>query len=265
MIVKQKKQKEKFEKEMYKIEKVKSFLDCQLCNKLLVDPVVMACGKFICKIHLERLLTHESKEKNTFICEICQEEHFIPKKGFVVSDRLQGLLDVELNKLAPSPMFEECRKEIEKAKENVNEIGLLEKNGENYIYEYFEDIKRQVDIRREDLKFKIDTYSDQIIKSVELDQMNLIKLSKEANQLATNIEKSRKDLYELIAQFDILEFNDKKFEDIKANVEVVNRELHKILAGYQDSLIGNKKFKFEFKESPVEEIFGRVTDFQVNF
>ena len=91
-------------------------------------------------------------------------------------------------------MFEECRKEIENAKENVVEIGLLEKNAENYIYDYFEDIKRQVDIRREDLKFRIDTYSDQIIKSVEMDQMNLIKLSKEANQLRTNIKKSRKDL-----------------------------------------------------------------------
>ena len=95
--------------------------------------------------------------------------------------------------------------------------------------------------------------------------MNLIKLSKEANQLTTNIEKSRKDLNELVTQFDTLEFNDKKFEDIKANVEVVNRELHKILAEYQDSLIGNKKHTFEFKELPIEDIFGRVIEVQVNF
>jgi hypothetical protein len=258
-------QEEKFEKEMYKVEKVKRFLDCEQCNKLLVDPVVMACGKFICKIHLEKLLTHESKNKNIFICGICQEEHVIPKNGFVVPGRLQDLLDVELNKLAPSPMYEECMKEIENAKENVVEIGLLEKNAENYINEYFEDIKRQVDIRREDLKFKIDTYSDLIIKTVETDQKNLIKLSKEANQLTTNIEKSRKDLNELIANFDILEFNDKKFEDIKVSVEVVNQEFQKIIAEYNDSLIGNKKHTFEFKELPIEDIFGRITDFQVNF
>ncbi len=98
---------------MYKVEQLKSFLDCQQCNKLLVDPVVVACGKFICKIHLERLLTHESKEKNTYVCEICQEEHFIPKNGFVVPNRLKELLNVELNKLEPSPMFHECRKELE--------------------------------------------------------------------------------------------------------------------------------------------------------
>jgi len=103
-------------------------------------------------------------------------------------------------------------------KRKRGQIEFLEKNAENYIYDYFEDVKRQVDIRREDIKFKIDKYSDEIIKSVELDQMNLIKLSKEANQLKTNIEKSRKDLNELISRFDTLEFNDEKFKDIKESV-----------------------------------------------
>jgi hypothetical protein len=250
---------------MYKINEVKATFDCDLCNKLLVDPVVMQCDSTICKTHLDKLITNGSNEKRTFICEICQEDHLIPKKGFMVNNRLQKLLRLELNALKVSPVFNECMKEIEDAKENVVKIGLLEKNAENYIYDYFEDVKRQVDIRREDLKFKIDKYSDEIIKSVELDQKNLIKLSKEANQLTTNIEKSRKDLNELIAQFDILEFNDKKFEDIKASVAVINKEFNKILVVHKDSLIGNKKYTFEFKELPIEDIFGRVIEVQVNF
>ncbi len=144
-------------------------------------------------------------------------------------------------------------------------IGLLEKNAENYIYDYFEDIKRQVDIRREDLKFKIDKYSDEIIKSVEMNQMNHIKLSKEINEIRTNIELSKEELNKSMLQFDNLEFNDKKFEDIKSSVAVVNQKFNKILGEYQDSLINNKKYSFEFKESPIVDIFGRVTDVQVNF
>jgi len=162
-------------------------------------------------------------------------------------------------------MFEECRKEIENAKENVVEIGLLEKNAESYIYDYFEDIKRQVDIRRENLKSKIDTYSNQIIKSVEMDQMNLIKLSKEINKIDTDIEKYKVELKKSMLRFDTLEFNDKKFEDIKTSVAVLNKEFRKILAEYQDSVIGNKKYTFEFEELPIEDIFGRVTNVQVNF
>ena len=140
------------------------------------------------------------------------------------------------------------------------EVELLEQNAENYIYEYFEDFKRQVDIRREDLKFKIDNHSDEIIKSLELNQKNLIQISKEVTQMTIVIEKSKNELNKLITQFDTLEIIDKKFEDIKASVAVVNQEFHKILAEYHDSLIGNKEFTFKFKELPIEDIFGRVID-----
>ena len=183
----------------------------------------------------------------------------------MVNNRLQKLLSLELNAVKLSPVFDECMKEIEDAKENVVKIEFLEKNAENYIYDYFEDVKRQVDIRREDLKFKIDKYSDEIIKSVEMNQMNYIKLSNEINEIRSNIEKSKEKLNKSIIQFDTLEFNDKKFEDIKTSVAVVNQEFHKILAEYQDSLIGNTKYTFKFKELPIEYIFGRVTDVQVNF
>ena len=251
---------------MYKVEKIKSSLNCDVCKKLLVDPMVMSCGKFFCKSHLtELLMNNTSNRKNTFICGICLEEHFIPNNGFVVNDRLQELVDLQLNKLKPSAMFEECKKELENAKENVVKIELLEKNAEKYIYDYFADIKRKVVIRREVLKSKIDNYSDEIIKSVEMNQLNYIKLSKEINEIRKNIEKSKVELNKSMLQFDTLEFNDKKFEDIKTKTSVVNKEFHRILAEYQDSLIGNKKYTFEFKELPIEEIFGQITEFQVNF
>ncbi len=104
---------------MYKINEVKATFDCDLCNKLLVDPVVMPCDSTICKTHLDKLITNGSNEKSTFICEICQEDHHIPKKGFIINKRLQKQLRLELNALKVSPVFDECMKEIEDAKENV--------------------------------------------------------------------------------------------------------------------------------------------------
>ena len=248
---------------MYKVNEVKSSLDCDVCYQLLVEPVVMACGEIICKTHLDKLMTNTSKRKEFFVCGICQEEHWIPKNGFVVNSRLQKLLELELNALKGSPVFDECMKEINKAKENLVKCELLEKNAENYIYDYFEDIKRQVDLRREDLKFKIDTYSDEIIKSVEKDQMNYIKMSKEINIISVNIEKSKEELNESVLQFDTLEFNDEKFGNIKASVADVNLKFNKILTEYNDSLIDNKKYAFEFEELKIEDVFGRVTDCEV--
>ena len=50
-------------------------------------------------------------------------------------------------------------------KSTLKMIEEFETNAEVYIYEYFEDIKIQVDLRREVLKQKIDDHSDEIIKS----------------------------------------------------------------------------------------------------
>ena len=38
----------------------------------------------------------------------------------------------------------------EEIKENMSYMETLEKNSELYIYEYFEDVKRNVDLRRKD-------------------------------------------------------------------------------------------------------------------
>ena len=63
--------------------------------------------------------------------------------------------------------------------------------------------------------------------------------------------------------YDITNIN--RNEYIKTKTSVVNKEFHRILDEYQDSLIGNKKYTFEFKELPIEDIFGRVIEVQVNF
>ena len=250
---------------MFKIDKVNSSFDCDLCNKLLVDPIVLPCGNCICKPHLNELLTNITKEKNTFICCICQDEHQIPKNGFMIHQKLQNLIKLELNLLEPSPLYEECKKEIEGAKEKVVTIEQLKKDPESYLYEYFEDIKRQVDIRREDLKFKIDTYSDEIIKSIDNTRVNLVKLSKKVNFMNTNLEKSERELNMLMEQFDTLKFSDKKFEEIRSKATVLNKEFCNIITEYQDSLVENKNYSFEFKELQIEDIFGCLIDYSVIF
>ena len=155
-------------------------------------------------------------------------------------------------------------RELEEARENLFKVELLEQNAENYIFEYFADIKRQVDIRREVLKLKIDNYSDEIIKSIEINQKTLIDLSKEVNQMTTLVEKAKNELNELKSQFDSLKTNDKKFKDVKESVAVVNQRLHEILAEYQDNLTGNRDYTFEFEESRIEYFFDRVIDYQVS-
>jgi chromosome segregation ATPase len=240
---------------MFKIDQVNNFFDCDVCHKLLVDPITTPCGYSICKKHLDKLLSEKA-----YKCRICREEHSIPKEGLVINKRIQNGLNIKLNTLKLNPVFDECKERLLKARSNLSRIETLQKEPENFIYEYFEEIKRKVDLRRECLKLKIDSYYNDMIKSIEGTKVNCMRLSKEVNRLTTDLEKSKKQLTELLERFDTFLISDKKFEDIKESACVINQSLAIIFKEYTDSLIGNKKYSFEFKEFQIEDVFGRFVE-----
>jgi len=110
----------------------------------------------------------------------------------------------------------------EKTEENMPDMETLEKNAELYIYGYFEDIKRKVDLRREDLIQRIHNYSDEIIKSIESTQCECLKMPKEVNQLIVEVEKSKKNLNKLINNFNTV---DKRWKSLI----VLNEDFTKVL------------------------------------
>lgn len=108
---------------------------------------------------------------------MCQGGHLTPKEGFIINKHIQNAFDIKFSSLKLDPIYYQCKREIVEAKEKVATIETLEKISENYIYEYFEEVKRQVNLRREDMKLKIDTHSGEIIQSVESTKANCMKLS----------------------------------------------------------------------------------------
>ena len=130
----------------------------------LFEPVVIPCGYSVCKRHLDKLLENLSRGQNTFKCELCYEEHFIPGNGFQVSKQIQNVLDIGFNELKIEiGVFAECKKTFEETRETVVKLDSLCKDPQSYIYEYFHEIKRQVDLRREELKQQIDQFSDEVL------------------------------------------------------------------------------------------------------
>lgn len=85
-----------------------------------------------------------------------------------INEHIKNALDIKINTMAVNfDIYNQCEKEIEEASKNLANIETLQKNAENFIYDYFEDIKKKIDLRREELKVKIDEVSDEMIKSVE--------------------------------------------------------------------------------------------------
>ena len=78
-------------------------------------------------------------------------------------------------------------------------------------------------------------------------------MSKQSKRMSTEIENSKKELTELIDDFDTLEIDYEKFEEIRQSLAVLNRGLNRKLDEYKDSIIGGKEYTFEFKEIDIRK------------
>jgi len=83
-------------------------------------------------------------------------------------------------------------------------------------------------------------------------------------EITKDIDKCKKKLKGFMFQFETVEYSDKKFGEMKTRVADLNKEFHELIVEYQSELIGNKKYKFEFDEISMVDIFGRLTDCEVN-
>jgi len=242
---------------MYKLDKIKTLFNCDICNHSLVDPITLACGNNVCNEHLKTWF--DLNDIESFTCGICQDKHGVPEKGFKVNKQIQEALEIEFCNLEISfASYDDCKTKLEEARKSVTEIKALEENPESYIYEYFSNIKRQVDIRREELKFKIDKSSDDIIQYVENAQSEFVKLSKEVNEISMNIDKSKKEFDEITKQFDTLVINDQKFESMKQSLDVLNKDLKQTITDYNGYLIGSNTYEFVFEDKLGSEVFGNL-------
>jgi hypothetical protein len=73
-------------------------------------------------------------------------------------------------------------------------------------------------------------------------------------------DSSNNKLNKLIEEFDIFEFNDKKFEELKKEVDALRINFDKMTADYKISLLNNKKLSFEFEEADISNVFGKLIE-----
>ena len=72
---------------MYKLDKIKTLFNCDICNHSLVDPISLPCGNNVCNEHLQTW--RDLNEINSFTCGICEDKHVVPEKGFKVNKQIQ--------------------------------------------------------------------------------------------------------------------------------------------------------------------------------
>ena len=245
---------------MEKFDQLKDLFNCYLCNEILVSPVTIPCGHNVCKIHLYQLFeSSSSSEKQSIKCQLCHDFHSLSKNDLTINKQIQSILDTEFYKMKINiNCFDECKQTLDDTNQTFAMLESISKDPENHIYEYFQEIKNKVDLRREELKAKIDTYSDDILKSIDLNRLNCINLSSNINQITSEIEQLKKELDELFKRFNNFEINQNKYETLKRKADALNDKFAQKVIEYKDSLVSNKEYSFVCKDISIEDIFGRL-------
>jgi hypothetical protein len=82
---------------MHKINQAKILFNCNLCHKVLVEPITFQCGNTVCQSHVVNLLYLANSK---FKCVICHENHAVPENGFKVNKVIQDALDFRMTTIS---------------------------------------------------------------------------------------------------------------------------------------------------------------------
>ncbi len=166
-----------------------------------------------------------------------------PMEGFPENRIVKHLLDLEVNMInfdfsRFNELFRDYYSEyiFRDLNSNLKEIETIRKDPENCICEYFGQLTRQVDLRRETLIEDIHKYSDKLIQKIENLKQDCVAKSKEAMVTSENILTKRKS---------------KELGDL----------MEPVLKQYKLELQGQKYYKLVIDEIKIENIFGILSCF----
>ncbi len=238
---------------MFQLEKIKDLFNCKICEDVLVDPIILPCGETVCKAHTEEI----SKDK----CMFCSGTQMAPKEGFLENMFAKNLLEnkIHLN----FSQFDEYNKIFQDLNRNLKEIELIRNDPVNYIAEYFGELTRQVDLRRETLIEDIHKYSDELVQNIEKLKQDCVAKSKETTKITVELETIKVKINELNSTLNSSEIYDIKLKEMmsKKKSKELGDLLGPVLKKYKFEIQGRKYYKLSTSEMRLENAFGSLNCF----
>ena len=127
---------------------LKTEMICHVCKLYLKNPISLPCGCFVCGEHM-----HDGYIQ----CLACNKEFQIPSDGLTISKTIASILAKELHLSEEEKLVKKSIQGlIEQLEQLQNELSIKQKALELNSHAHFAEIRRQIDIHREELKAKID-------------------------------------------------------------------------------------------------------------
>ena len=145
----------------------------------------------------------------------------------------------------------------------MKNLETILKDPENYIYEEINELKRQVDLGRENLKCRIETLADGLIKQLEIYGERFRKdynANKDLACYSDLVESSKKQLAEYETYLRMFSPENKK---INVDSEKLVEKLKQTISELKNVLFSNVSIKHKITDINAESMFGKLI-IQVN-
>ena len=161
---------------------------------------------------------------------MCLQEN--TNQNFHCNEIIEKLIESELNKFKLDPKYEATMNNF---KMEIQNLEAIIKDPENIIYEEIRELKRQVDLDREKLKYEIDTQADGLIQQLESYEKRFkyeykasINLEK-YNQLVDSSRKQLNDFEKCLNSFSVdNKARDEKNSEIEKKTTILQPEIEEI-------------------------------------
>ena len=219
---------------------IKEKLTCKHCKTIYKD--------------IEELIANNSSNK--LFCPFCNQENL--NQQFSINKLIKSLLEIELHKFKINPKYE---KTLNNLKIEIEKMALLLKDPEHFIFEEFSELKRQVDLDRENLKMEIDELADCLIQQLESYEKRFkteYKSNINIEHYNGLVESSRKQLteYEKCLSLFSVE-NEKREEEFKESEQLIQR-LQPKFNEIKNKLFSNLLITYKPMENNVKASFGKL-------
>jgi Fe-S cluster biosynthesis and repair protein YggX len=209
---------------------VKVDFTCLICSKILKSPFSLPCGDTICEEHLKET---EVLKNNSIKCKSCEEVFEVKDNEMIRSNTtVQKLIQ---NERFLSDTEKSKKKSLEDSIENLFQLNEQLQVSKNIFdldcYNHFQEIRRKIDVQREELKDQIDKHSLTMIDELKAIEEIYAKRIKEFQVETYDLEQEKNILNETFRDVNLLissinQLQDKLDDDVlrlKSNLSEISQ------------------------------------------
>lgn len=227
--------------EPMKIERISDLFKCKLCKKSYSNPIMLPCGNVICLKDLELL----SSDGINIDCHLCDREHQKPLDGFPIVRPLAEMMELRADRLSFGKNFEYGKNLLVAVEKLLRQFSLINSDPKSFIHDYFNELRKKCNLKREEIKSEIDNHYDQMLKEIDKYQKECDASCKIVDDMFTDIESYKNNLKDWIKEYDTTSINEESRNRIIFESKSTKLKLDDQLGFYKNKLLKNMSYRIE--------------------